>query len=70
MYVKNTTIGGLFSVLFVLTALMLISASLVYYIGDNITENKALVPLASQYNEIDHITADITLHAKFENYGG
>lgn len=56
--------------MFYVTGLMLIIASLIYYIVDNIEETKALVPLVSVQNDIESITGNIVVVAKLENYGG
>jgi len=47
MYLQTNKIGGYFTLLFYVTALMLIIASLIYFVVDNIEETKALVPLVS-----------------------
>ena len=70
MYLKRTKLGGYFSILFLLLALVLISMSLIYYSIDNIIENKALVPLITLEEEVDEFEAFVLIKASFDNYGG
>jgi hypothetical protein len=46
MQLKRTTLGGLFTILFIVSAAVLILISLLLFFMDNIVENKALIPLA------------------------
>jgi hypothetical protein len=55
MYVRDTTLGGLFSVLFVLVALIFIFTSVTNYSRDNIEESKALVPMITLDEDFDKV---------------
>lgn len=70
MYTRKSSLGGLFSVLFVLTAIGFISISFVNYGLDNIVEQKALVPLVSLQEDYSTIKGFFNLTAKLGSYGG
>lgn len=75
MYVKARAAGGLFSVLFLLLALIFIFTTIVNYREDNIQESKALVPLVTLEEEYSNvipmqIEGDIIVKLSFNNYGG
>jgi hypothetical protein len=55
MYVRDTALGGLFSVLFSLVALIFIFTALTNYSLDNIAETKALVPMITLDEDFDKV---------------
>lgn len=70
MYIRKQPIGGLFSLWFVLLALLFIVISLTDYLIDNIEETKALVPLVAVEEKYDTITADFNLTTIFKDFNG
>lgn len=75
MTIRARVLGGLFSVLFILIALIFILLAIIVYYEDNIQESKALVPLVTLEEEYDNVrqrqfNGDITVELAFENYGG
>lgn len=67
--VKNM-IGGFFSVLFLLVAVLLIVSALLEYNINNIIESKALVPLVILENTTPTFTGQIEIDLTFYSYGG
>jgi esterase/lipase len=55
MYVRGTSLGGLFSVLFILVALILVFTTLITYSLNNIEESKALVPMVTLDEDFDKV---------------
>ena len=70
MQLRKTKFGGLFTIIFIMVAFMLISVSVLTFYLDNVTEEKALVPLAIIQKDYDEVTADITIITTFISYGG
>jgi hypothetical protein len=73
MVVRVTPLGGLFSVLFVLVALIFIYSTLIVFILDNIAETKALVPMVTLEEDFEkvmrrQISADLTVNLRLDNY--
>jgi hypothetical protein len=55
MYIQRTSIGGLFSMLFLVVVLLYIATTLITYSLNNIEESKALVPMVTldeDFNEV------------------
>ena len=65
---RKTQIGGLFSVIFLLSAGIIIIGSFLTYYLDNITELKSLVPVLLLETQVSSATVQIT--ASFYLYGG
>jgi hypothetical protein len=51
----------MFTVLFVITAIFLIVAQVVFFYYDNIIEDKALVPLIIIEDDFDVVKGDVTV---------
>lgn len=74
MYVKATQIGGVFTLMFLVSVIFVPLTTLITYTFDNIIESKSLVPFF--ITEREAFEADIQLEGKFEfwvkffNYGG
>jgi len=68
MYVRARPLGGLFSVIFILIALIFVFSNVIIYERDNIQETKALVPLVTLEEEYSEFPADITVKLILENY--
>lgn len=70
MFVRAKPIGGLFSLLFLLVAVMLILISLVIFSIANIEESKALVPLVTLEKDFEEFIGEVKVTLKFESYKG
>lgn len=70
MYLRKTPIGGFFSVIFMVLALILIVVAILNYQSSNIIENKSLVPLLILEAEVDKFIADIRVVTTLMHYGG
>mmetsp|Transcript_34315 Transcript_34315/g.60062 ORF Transcript_34315/g.60062 Transcript_34315/m.60062 type:complete len:1187 (+) Transcript_34315:3689-7249(+) len=68
MFIRARPLGGLFSVIFILIALIFVFTNLIIFDRDNIQETKALVPLVTLEEEYDTFQADITVILTLENY--
>ena len=70
MFLNQTFLGGLFSLIFITAALILIGLSIITYELDNITEIKTLVPLVALQSEVSQFVAsDATITVDFLVYG-
>lgn len=70
MILDQTTLGGVFSIIFFILALLLIGTAIINYQLLNIKETKALVPLVTLENEItDYVASNIAINISFVNYG-
>jgi len=70
MRLRKTSFGGLFTIIFIVVAFMLISLSVLTFFLDNVKEEKALVPLAIIQKDYEEVTADIAIVTSFISYGG
>ena len=70
MKLKQTFIGGIFSLVFILVAVFMIFIAVLIYSEDNIQENKALVPLVTIEEEAEGFYAEFVLEIKLMRYGG
>ena len=66
--VKNR-LGGIFSIIFIVSSIILVTTAVLSYLLQNIDELKLLQPLPILRNEVDQFSADIQIIAEFENYG-
>lgn len=70
MFVRKNKLGGLFSLIFFIAALLFIFITVISFIADNIYEDKALVPLIILEQEYTKITASqIVISTTLENFG-
>ena len=65
----KTRLGGIFSLIFIVVAIILIITSILLYSLQNIAELKVLQPLPVIRNEVNNFYADIEIVSEFENYG-
>ena len=70
MVMDKTILGGLFSVMFLLVAIIMITSSALSYQNDNIEETKALMPVVILEQLGTQILADITIKLTLYSYGG
>lgn len=70
MFLLSTGIGGFFSIIFGLLAIILISNELINYSMDNVLETRALVPLVTLENEVYEFPANVYITSTFYRYGG
>lgn len=66
---KETVLGGLFSLFFFCLSLVIIANILIQYSLENTTESKALQPLPILQLEVDSFLADIKIVVTFNAYG-
>lgn len=65
---KKTSIGGLFSVFFLMLSLLLVISAVVAFSKDNVYETKGLVPIITITDEV--FSESFSISAVFYNYGG
>ncbi|CAG9317695.1 unnamed protein product [Blepharisma stoltei] len=70
MKLMKTKIGGLFSIFFIILAIILICSDIITYDLNNIEETKALVPLVTLENDVSVFPASIMIITTFYRYGG
>lgn len=70
MIIKTKPIGGLFSVLFILAAGVVVLTLLIVFSIDNIEESKALVPLVTLEVDYEEFIGEIRVSLTFESYFG
>lgn len=56
MYVRQTALGGFFTLIFIGASLVLVASALITYSDDNILENKGLVPIIIIEQEYDTVS--------------
>ncbi|CAG9310949.1 unnamed protein product [Blepharisma stoltei] len=67
---RNTYIGGLFSIIFMAAAVILICESIIVFIKNNVYESKSLVPLVALESELIDFPASVTIETILYRYGG
>lgn len=71
MKLMKTEIGGFFTIIFIILAIILISSDSIRFKLNNIDETKALVPLVTLENDVDEFPAEqLTIISTFFRYGG
>ncbi|CAG9318579.1 unnamed protein product [Blepharisma stoltei] len=70
MYLKQSSLGGIFSIVFMVLAVMIICNGIAGYIVNNVVEVKSLVPLVVLENEVSRFESNLTIVAILLNYGG
>lgn len=70
LMLKKTIIGGSFTLIFILVALLLIISRIINFEYNNITENKTLIPLVIIYDEVSAFQSDIYMKLNLLRYGG
>ena len=70
LVMDKTILGGLFSIMFMLVALIMISSSILDYENNNIEETKALMPVVILEQLGTQIIAEITVQLTLFSYGG
>lgn len=70
MVMTKTKCGGVFSLLFILAAILMISLSTIQYDQKNIEESKALIPLVILSQIEENISADLGVYLTLYSYGG
>ena len=56
MYVRQTALGGFFTIMFIGASVVLVAAAVINYSDDNILENKGLVPVIIVEQEYDTVS--------------
>ncbi|CAG9320198.1 unnamed protein product [Blepharisma stoltei] len=69
MYLKNTSVGGLFGIIFIFLAMIIIGTELVSFASNNIYEIKSLIPLVVLEQDIPKFEADFIISITLMNYG-
>lgn len=70
MYLRKTRIGGIFTIIFIITASILIFSSLVNYFYNNIRDIQTLIPSTLLEKQLNPLQADVDIIVEFINYGG
>lgn len=70
MMMRKTFFGSIFSMIFVILALILLIQTLILYFMDNVAEDKSLITMVILENQVDKFYADIDVEITFYNYGG
>ena len=70
MYLRKNKIGGIFSLTFLLVAILLIVSAILQYELNNTIESKTLVPLVILENKNIPFVGNIEITSAFYNYGG
>lgn len=70
MYRRKTFFGSVFTMIFIIIALILVIQTLILYFMDNLTETKRLIPIVILEDTVDNYLADFTVNVTFYNYGG
>ena len=69
MYLRKTVCGGLFSIVFIILAIWVITESFVIYFEENIQKTVSLVPFVLLENENPEIKSDFNITVKLYNFG-
>lgn len=70
LYKKKTFFGTIFSLIFIIIAIVIVSQAFVIYIKDNVYEIKTLMPLVVLEKEVMRFLGNFTVSVKLYNYGG
>ncbi|CAG9320211.1 KEL2_1 [Blepharisma stoltei] len=70
MYLKQTWLGGVFSIIFIFLAIMAVGTALVNYALNNTYEVKSLVPLVVLEQDVSNYIGDFTIIVTLIHYGG
>jgi hypothetical protein len=70
IYLRSTSLGGLFSALFLISALAFVLLSGLNFFMDNVEEQKALVPLVSLQEDYSVIDGSFLITTELGSYGG
>ena len=70
MMMRKTFFGSIFSMIFIILALILLIQTLILYFMDNVAEDKALLTMVLLEDQVDKFYADINVEIVFYNYGG
>jgi Tyrosine-protein kinase ephrin type A/B receptor-like/Galactose oxidase, central domain/Kelch motif len=69
MYIKQTTLGGYCTILFIIISTVFIIASVLKFYMINITENRSMVPLIT-ISDSSNIKSNLIFDVEFQYYGG
>lgn len=67
---KQTKFGGIFGIIFIILALMIVIATVITFSIDNILETKTLVPLVVMEEKVSDFKTDMNITLTVMNYGG
>lgn len=70
MYFRKTFCGSVFSMIFIILALILLIQTLILYFMDNTAELKSLIPMVILQERVDNFYADMQVKVELFNYGG
>ena len=70
MYRRKTFFGSVFTMIFIIIALVLVIQTLILYFMDNLSESKRLIPIVILEDTVDNFQADFDVKVTFYNYGG
>ncbi|CAG9319092.1 unnamed protein product [Blepharisma stoltei] len=70
MYLKRTKIGGLFGIMFIFLAIMIVGVAIVNFTMNNLYETKSLVPLVVLEQDVPTFSGKILIAITLKNYGG
>ena len=70
MYFRKTFCGSVFSMIFIILALILLIQTLILYFMDNTAEEKSLIPMVILQERVDNFYSDMTVQVDLFNYGG
>ena len=70
MLVRETKIGGLFTLLLFAVVSYVVISNFLYFNYDNVTETKAQIPIVVVEENYGVIDGKITINVIFQQYGG
>jgi hypothetical protein len=70
MYLRKTIIGGLFTIVFVIVASILVFSTSMNYFYNNIRDVQTLIPSTLLEKQLNPLEADVDINVEFINYGG
>ena len=70
MVLQKSFLGGLFSLIFIMAAILVVGLAIITYENDNVLEKKSLVPLVILQSMVtDFTSSSMTISSSFLNYG-
>ncbi|CAG9314116.1 unnamed protein product [Blepharisma stoltei] len=70
MVLTKTKVGGFFSIIFMILAIIVIASTLINFVENNTTETKTLVPLVVMDEKVSVYKTDLNVTLTIINYGG
>jgi hypothetical protein len=70
LYLRKTVIGGIFTLIFILLAFLLIIVTIIEFRYSNWTETKSLIPVVIIFDEVEKFESDVSIKLNLMRYGG